>query len=176
MSLRLKSVGFYIRVWHYLLPLAAFTVATWVRLTAVDVKRFPAEYDPWFYFGVLILITVVWAVAAERQRLCDTDELFRENTGIRKSLSACLATYTVLLAVLFFYRQQNFSRIFFAASSIALLLLTVATRIVLRRLMHVSHRGRQSIPVLMVGAGHHARRIAARLASVPLVRRGDRRQ
>jgi Undecaprenyl-phosphate glucose phosphotransferase len=118
---------------------------------------------------VLIFITLVWAIVAEQQRLCDTDELFRENTGIRKSVAACGITYAVLLSVLFFYRQQNFSRIFFVVSSIVLLILTMATRIVLRRLLKVSHQTRRSIPVLIVGAGNHARRIAARLATIPLV-------
>src|SRR5450755_2288262 len=138
MSLRLKSIGFYIRIWHYLLPLAAFAIAAWVRLSAVDLKRFPADFDPWFYFGVLIFITLVWAIAVEHQHLCDTDELFRENTGIRKSIAACFATYTVLLSVLFFYREQHFSRILFVVSSVALLVLTVGTRVVLRRLLKVT--------------------------------------
>jgi exopolysaccharide biosynthesis polyprenyl glycosylphosphotransferase len=111
----------------------------------------------------------VWAIVAEWQHLCDTDELFRENTGIRKSLTGCLATYTVLLAVLFFYREQNFSRVFFVVSSIALLLLTIGTRVTLRRMLHISHNGRRSIPILMVGAGNRARRIASRLACVPMV-------
>jgi Undecaprenyl-phosphate glucose phosphotransferase len=169
MSLRLKSFGFYIRIGHYLLPLAAFTIAAWVRLVALDFKRFPAEFDPRFYFGILIFITLVWALVSEQQRLCDTDELFRENTGIRKSFAACGATYTVLLSVLFFYRQQNFSRIFFLVSSFALLFLTLGTRVVLRRLLNIDRQNRRSIPVLMIGAGNHAQRIAARLATVPLV-------
>jgi Undecaprenyl-phosphate glucose phosphotransferase len=169
MSLRLKSFGFYVRLWLYLLPTIAFLIAAEVRLKAIDLNRHPAEFDPWFYFGVLTFITLVWAIAVERQRLCDIDELFRENTGIRKSLAACFATYTVLLSVLFFYRQQNFSRVFFVVSSVALLMLTVGTRVVLRRLQKVTRHGRGSIPILMVGAGHHARRVAEGLARVPLV-------
>jgi len=169
MSLRLKSFSFYIRIWTFLLPLAAFAVAGWVRLVVLDLKNHPVEIDPHFYFGVLIFITLVWAIAAEHQRLCDTDEFFRENTGIRKSLAACGITYTVLLSVLFFYRQQNFSRIFFVVSSVVLLILTVATRIAFRRLLRVSRQTHRSIPILMVGAGNHARRITARLATIPLV-------
>jgi len=168
MSLRLKPFGFFIRLWHYLLPTAAFAIAAWVRLVALSLKH-PTTYDPWFYLRILIFITLVWAIAIERQRLCDTDELFRENTGIKKSLAACFAAYTVLLSVLFFYRGENFSRIFFVVSSIALLLLTLFTRVILRRLLTAGQRGRRSIPILMVGTGHCARRISARLAGVPLV-------
>jgi Undecaprenyl-phosphate glucose phosphotransferase len=170
MSLRLKSFGFYIRLWHYLLPLLAFAIAAWVRLTVLDRSRFPAEYDPFFYFGVLIFITLVWSIVVERLRLCDTDELFRENTGIRKSITACIATYWVLLSVLFFYRQQNFSRIFFVVSCVVLLVLTVATRIATRRIVSIVPHSRRSIRVLMVGAGNQARQISSRLAKVPWVR------
>jgi len=168
-SLRLKSFGFYSRLWHYFLPLAAFAIAAYVHLIAAGNRQHPASYDAGFYWKVLALITLVWATAVERQRLCDTDELFRENTGIRKSLTACLGTYTVLLSALFFYRQQNFSRLFFVVSSIALLILTVGTRVVLRRMLQMTRQGRGTIRILIVGADHHAHRIAARLASVPLV-------
>lgn len=170
MSLRQKSFGFYIRLWQFLLPAAAFGIAALVRLLAIRFDGHPGEIDPRFYLAVLTFITLVWAIAAEHQRLCDIDELFRENTGIRKSLTACLATYTVLLAVLFFYRQQNFSRIFFAASALALLVVTLGSRVVLRRIYKVTRRTRRSIPVIMVGAGLHARRVASRLASVTSVR------
>src|SRR3974390_1075778 len=169
MSLRLKSFGFYIRLWHYMLPLVAFAAAGFVRFVAMAPMRSAVGFDPWFYFAVLLFITLVWAIFVEQQRLCDTDELFRENTGIRKSLMACLATYTVLLAMLFFYRQQNVSRVFFVVSSLALLVLTVGTRVVLRRVLRISRRGRRSIRVLMVGTSHRAGRIASRLSRVPLI-------
>ena len=169
MSLRLKSFTFYIRIWHYMLPLAAFAIAGWVRMGLIDLEDHPLDFDPRFYFGILIFITLIWALAVERTHLCDTDELFRENTGIRKSVAACLATYTVLLSALFFYRQQNFSRIFFVVSSLALLALTVGSRIIMRRLVRRSRRDKRSIPILMVGVGHQARRIASRLATVPWV-------
>ena len=169
MSLRLKSLGFYLRLCHFLLPLAAFAVAAWVRLDVVDTRRYPADLDPWFYFEVLIFLTLVWAIEVQRQRLCDADELFRENTGIFKSLTCCLTTYTVLLVVLFFYREQNFSRIFFAVSSVALLVLTVCTRMVLRGILQVARHRSRRIPVLIVGAGQHASRVSERLARVPLV-------
>jgi len=169
MSLRLKSFAFYIRLWHYMLPLVAFAVAGWVRTVLINVEDHQLDFDPQFYFGILIFITLVWAIAVERTGLCETSELFRENTGIRKSVAACVATYVVLLLVLFFYRQQNFSRIFFVASSLVLLSVTLGTRVILRRLVRTSRHSRRSIPILMVGTGHQARWIAARLATVPLV-------
>jgi Undecaprenyl-phosphate glucose phosphotransferase len=169
MTLRLKSYDFYIRLWHYLLPLLAFGIAAYVRLFALDTERFPADYDPKFYFAVLLFTTLVWAIAVEQQRLSSIDELFREYTGMRKSISACFTTYTALLAVLFFYRQDNFSRIFFILSSIALLVLTVGTRVALRHLLHMKRHSRRSVRVLVAGSDHHACRVATSLARVPFV-------
>ncbi len=169
MTLRLKSYHFYIQLWHDLLPLWAFAIAGYVRFFWIDLEQYPVDYDPKFYFAVLLFITVVWAIVADQQRLCSVDELFREYTGIRKSVSACFATYTALLAVLFFYRQQNFSRLFFVISSGVLLLLTLGTRAMLRRLLHSTRHLRRSVRVLIVGADLHARRIASRLTEVPFV-------
>lgn len=169
MTRRLKSFDFYIRLWHYLLPLLAFAVAAYVRFFSIHFEEHPPEYDPRFYFIVLLLTTLVWAIVAEHQRLCNLDELFREYTGIRKSTAACLGTYAVLLVVLFFYRQQNFSRMFFAVSSIALFVLTVITRVALRRLLRRTGNIRRSVRVLLVGTDHHAGHIASQLARVPFM-------
>jgi Undecaprenyl-phosphate glucose phosphotransferase len=169
MNLRLKSYNFYIRLWHYLLPFMAFAIAAYVRLFALNLERHPADYEPKFYVAVLLFTTMVWAIAVEQYRLCSTEELFRENTGIRKSVSACFATYTALLAVLFFYRQDNFSRIFFIVSAIGLLVLTVGTRVALRRILHLTRHMRRTVRVLVAGTDHHARRIASRLDRVPFV-------
>jgi exopolysaccharide biosynthesis polyprenyl glycosylphosphotransferase len=169
MTLRLESYNFYIRLWNYLLPLMAFGIAAFFRFVLIDSARYPSEYDPKFYFAVLLLTTLVWAIAVEQCQLSNTDELFREYTGIRKSVSACFATYTALLSVLFFYRQQNFSRVFFIVSAIALLFLTLGTRIALRRLLRLTRNLRRSVRVLIVGTDHHARRIASRLGHVPFV-------
>ena len=169
MTLRLASYNFYIRLWHYLLPLLAFLIAAYIRLSWFDVDRYPAEYDPKLYFAVLLFTTLVWAIAVEQQRLCSIDELFREYTGLRKTVSACFATYTALLSVLFFYRQQNFSRVFFIVSSLAMFVLTLCTRVGLRRLLNGTRHMRRSVRVLIVGTDQHARSIATRLARVPIV-------
>src|SRR5690242_8290070 len=102
MTLRLKSYDFYIRLWHYLLPLIAFTIAAYVRLYVVDNARHPADYEPRFYFVVLLFTTLVWAIALEHHRMCSIDELFQEYTGLRKPIAAWLATLSALLSVLFF--------------------------------------------------------------------------
>lgn len=60
------------------------------------------------------------------------EELFQEYTGLKKSISACVTTYVVLSCILFFYRQQNFSRVFFGVSAIVLLVSTILSRSLFR--------------------------------------------
>jgi Undecaprenyl-phosphate glucose phosphotransferase len=167
-SLRFKSLRLYVRVWHYVLPLIAFTLAAWLRIGTMNLRNHPADFDPKMYLGVLTFTTIVWVIAVENQGLSDIYELFRDNTGIRKSVTACLITFIALLIMLFF-RQQSFSRVFFVASAIALLTLTLSSRALLRRLLDVSRSIRNSVPVLMIGTGDYASRVATQLASVPIV-------
>jgi Undecaprenyl-phosphate glucose phosphotransferase len=166
-SLRLNSYRFYIRVWCYLLPLMAFAIAGYARFGVFRTALSQGDYNPRFYAVILMLTTLVWVIAAENYRLCDIEELFQEYTGIHKAVSACATTYIVLLCVLFFYRQQNFSRLFFAASALALLVGTVVTRSTFRLLLRGWRRQRRPLRVVVVGADAYARRVAARLGRIP---------
>jgi Undecaprenyl-phosphate glucose phosphotransferase len=62
-----------------------------------------------------------------------------------------------------------FPRILFIVSAVALLLLTVGTRVALRRILHMTLHWRRSVRVLVAGTDSHAHRIASRLAQVPFV-------
>ena len=116
MTLRLNSFRFYVRLWICLLPLAAFLAAGSVRFVLLSKVLAPHGYNFSFYFAVLLFTTLIWAVASKHYRLYDLEELLLECTGLKKTVSACAATYTTLLCLLFFYRQENFSRVFLALS------------------------------------------------------------
>lgn len=167
MTLRLNSYRFYIRLWTYLLPLMAFVAAAYVRFGWLRRTLAQRDYDPRFYFVVLLLTTLVWIIAAEGYRLCDIEELFQEYTGLKKIISACATTYVVLLCLLFFYRQQNFSRVFFAVSALALLAFTALSRAACRLLMRGRGRQRRPLRILVVGTDAYAKRVAARLVRIP---------
>jgi Undecaprenyl-phosphate glucose phosphotransferase len=166
MTLRLNSYRFYIRLWCYILPLVAFLTAAYIRFGVLRSTLTNKDYDPHFYFAVLLLTTLVWVIAAESYRLCDIEELFQEHTGVKKAVSACATTYVVLLCVLFFYRQQNFSRVFFAVSAVILLVGTVLTRMAFRMLLRVRRR-RRPLRILVVGADDYARQLATKLGNIP---------
>ena len=167
MTLRLNSYRFWVRLWMYALPLLAFAVAAEMRFVLFRQTLAPRDYDPHFYFAVLLLTTLVWVIAAESYRLCDIEELFQEYTGLKKTASACATTYVLLLCVLFFYRQQNFSRVFFAVSALALFVFTTFSRAAFRRLMRGWMRKRRPLRILVVGADTYARKVAARLSRIP---------
>jgi len=165
MTLRLNSYRFYLRLSCYFLPLVAFTIAGYVRLVLLRHVLVPmVDYDPRFYFVVLLMATLVWAIATETYGLCDIEQLFREYTGLRKVIPACVMTYVVLSCILFFYRQQNFSRVFFAVSAVMLLSMTILTRILFRALLRSRYGARARVRVLIVGAEAYARRVAVRLS------------
>jgi Undecaprenyl-phosphate glucose phosphotransferase len=166
MTLRFKAYRFYFRLWFYLLPVVAFALAAYVRFFDLYFHAKPVGYDAQFYVIICGVTTIIWCVAAEHNRLFHIDELFQENTGIRKTLAAVSSTYLTVVCVLFFYRQENISRIFFAISAVLLSILTVSSRTWFR----VFFRGRymkKPIRVLIVGADRHAAKIAKRLTGIP---------
>ncbi|MGB9254694.1 MAG: hypothetical protein WCC25_07650, partial [Candidatus Korobacteraceae bacterium] len=164
MTLRLNSYRFYLRLSCYLLPVVAFTIAAYVRLVLLRHVLIQPDYDPRFYFVVLLVATLVWAIAAETYGLCDIEELFREYTGLKKVIPACVMTYVVLSCILFFYRQQNFSRVFFAVSAAMLLSVTILARVLFRAILRSRYGSHARVRVLIAGAEGYARKVAARLS------------
>lgn len=167
MTLRFNAYRFYFRLWFYLLPLLAFSMAAYLRFFNPEFGLHPVEYDPRFYFVVLLLTTLVWSMLAEHYRLSQIEELFLENTGIRRTSSAVVGTYLLVLCVLFFYRQLNLSRMFFLISAVVLFSATLLSRMLCRTLLRRRYGSRASVKVLIVGADEYAQTIASRLARVP---------
>jgi Undecaprenyl-phosphate glucose phosphotransferase len=167
MTLRFNSYRFYYRLWCYLLPLVSFALAGYARFYDLSFQSRNVGHDRRFYVVVCLLTTLVWSIAAEHYRLLHLDELLQENTGVKKAFFAVAATYLTILCVLFFYRQQNISRIFFAISASLLFLLTVASRLMFRARLR-GHYSRRPVRLLMIGADGFAARVARRLESIPI--------
>jgi len=167
MTLRFNAYRFYFRLWFYLLPLAAFSAAAYLRFFNLAPGLRVVDYDPRFYFVVLLLTTLVWCNLTEYYRLSHIEDLFLENSGIRNTTSAVASTYLLVTCVLFFYRQQNLSRVFFLISAVTLFLATVLSRVIFRALIRRLCRMRASVRVLVVGASEYARTVGERLANAP---------
>jgi exopolysaccharide biosynthesis polyprenyl glycosylphosphotransferase len=158
---------FYLRIACNLLPLGSFLLAAYLRF--VWFRGFATyDYDPSDYFGLLLLATVVWAIAADHYNVSSVEKLFVENTGALGALAACAVTYLVLLAAVFFYHQLTFSRVFIAISGIALLVLALLLRLLFRKVVTHGFGHTSSRRVLIVGSDSFARRAAARLSHAPV--------
>jgi Undecaprenyl-phosphate glucose phosphotransferase len=170
MNLRLSSQRFYFRFWIYLLPLIAVGVATYLRFHTRMLSGLSMDYEPRFYVVVTVLMTLVWILVAEQNRLCHVDDLFQEYTGIKKVFASCVTTYVGLLCALFFYRHETLSRLVLGGSAVLLFFLALFSRALFRNLLRGSFGIRRRVRILMVGADREAAKIASRLSSVAFVR------
>jgi Undecaprenyl-phosphate glucose phosphotransferase len=168
MILRLKYYRFCLRVVTYLLPFLAFELGfqIWTHVWG-DLER-QAQFDSYGHFRILALAAFVWAILAERYRVTNVDELFRERTGTRAALSANAATSAVLLAALFFSQDFVFPRGLFAVWALMLLFLTVLMRGCFRVYVRLKISDGRPVRLLIVGADHFAHKTALRLQEMPL--------
>jgi len=160
---RLNLYRFALRFVCFLLPLIAFSISWWIRFSSTTGFLWSAlEYDPYPYFLLLIVTTIVWAVAAESYGVSTFEDLWRENTGARAALAALTMTAVIVLTAVFFYRSVTFSRTFTLLAATVLLLITLALRAVFRTVLRRAN-GLNAVRVIIVGADKFARCMALRL-------------
>src|SRR5579864_5320548 len=163
MILRLKLYRLFLTIGVYLLPILAFRVGWWFWLMICKLLDRPVLYSPQGHLGQILFGTFVWSFVAEHYRVTSFDELFRERTGAKAAWSACIATSFILLATLFFSRNDIFPRGLLVCDLITLLALTIllhaAFRILYRSKAHLAKATR----LLIVGADQFACDAATRL-------------
>ena len=91
------------------------------------------------------------------------DELFRERTGARRAGSACIALSFVILAALYFSRDNSFPRGLLLCDVIALMALTIIVHGFFRILCRNGASMARPTRLLIVGADQFARDAALRL-------------
>lgn len=123
----------------------------------------PALYEPGGHFTQIVFGTVVWAFVAEHYHVTSFDEVFRERTGARAAWSACIATVSVLLATLYFSRNDTFPRGLLICDVVLLLVLTVLLHAVFRIVCRNRANFVKPTRLLVVGADQFAHEAAARL-------------
>jgi Undecaprenyl-phosphate glucose phosphotransferase len=168
MILRLAKYQIFLRVLTYLLPTVAFLIAAGVRIAIAG----PADgygVNLFAYLKLAGLTTALWVPFSSRYRLCRVEDLFRQRTSMLMAAGACVTTYTMVGFALFLTRETVVSRWFIVISCAVLWTMTVAMRIVFRKLIR-QHSGRRlPVRVVIVGTDHLARRAARRLRRAPLV-------
>lgn len=163
MILRLKLYQLFLKLGAYALPLLAFYLGwlTWATLTGF-ISR-PLLYYPSGHISQILFGTFVWAFLAEHYGVTNFDELFRERTGARRAWSACIATGLVLMATLFFSRNDVFPRGLLVCDIFVLLALTILLHAVFRILFRSQASLAKPVRLLVVGADQFAHDTAARL-------------
>ncbi|MGO8720636.1 MAG: exopolysaccharide biosynthesis polyprenyl glycosylphosphotransferase, partial [Acidobacteriaceae bacterium] len=170
MIMRLKLYRLFLKVGIYLLPIPAFKLGWWTWVWICQILNRQVLYSPHGHLSQVLFGTFVWALVAEHHRLTNFDEIFRERTGARASGSACVATSFVLLATLYFSRDQTFPRGLLVCDMFALLLLAIFLKAALRFLCRNRAHLAKPTRLLIVGADQFASTAAARLQRLSFAR------
>ena len=161
---RLSFVRLYLRIVTLLLPACAYFIAVKLRFGFnVLFSRTPPLGLP-SYWGILLLTTIVWAIAAEESGLWNVEQLYAPGGKSRRLLEALAFTYAVVMAAGFLYRQASYSRLVIAISAVALFVLATIARIAFRVFLELLRKGgRNEVKILMVGTDRFARRMGTSL-------------
>jgi Undecaprenyl-phosphate glucose phosphotransferase len=161
---RLSYVRFYLRILTLLLPACAYFIAVKVRFGFnFFMSRTPPAGLP-SYWGILLLTTIIWAIAAEESGLWNVEQLYAPGGKSRRLLEALAFTYAVVMAAGFLYRQASYSRVVIGISAVALFVLATIARIVFRVILEfLRENGKNEVKILVVGTDRFARRVGASL-------------
>jgi len=161
---RLSYVRFKLKILTLLLPACSYFIAVRVRFgfNLFFSRNEPAGLPS--YWGIVLLTTIVWAIAAEESGLWNVEQLYAPGGKSRRLLEALAFTYAIVMALGFLYRQASYSRLVIGLSAITLFFLATATRILTRVLLELLRKnGRNEVKILMVGTDRFARRVATSL-------------
>ena len=161
---RLSYVRFYLKILTLLLPACSYFIAVKVRFgfNLFFLGSAPAGLPS--YWGIVLLTTIVWAIAAEESELWNVEQLYAPGGKTRRLLEAFAFTYAVVMAIGFLYRQASYSRLVVGISAVALFALATAARIISRVILEFLRKsGRNEVRILMVGTDRFARRVATSL-------------
>src|SRR6202035_3782124 len=156
---RLSYVRFYLKILTLLLPACSYFIAVKVRFGCnVLISRTAAGLPS--YWGILLLTTIVWAIAAEESELWNVEQLYAPGGKSRRLLEALAFTYAVVMAVGFLYRQASYSRLVIGISAVALFFLATIARVGFRVFLEfLRENGRNEVKILIVGTDRFARRV-----------------
>ena len=161
---RLSYVRFYLRVLTLLLPACAYFIAVKLRFgyNLFLSRRAPLGLPS--YLGIMLLTTIVWAIAAEEFGLWNVENLYAPFRKSRRLLEAIAFTYGIVMALGFLYRQASYSRLVVGVSALTLFILATMARVMFRVLLESMRKsGRNEVKILMVGTDRFASRVAASL-------------
>jgi Undecaprenyl-phosphate glucose phosphotransferase len=161
---RLSYVQYYLRILTLLLPACAYWIAIKLRFgfNLFRPHTLPAGLPS--YWGIVLLTTIVWAIAAEELGLWSVEQLYAPGKKSRRLLEALAFTYAIVGALGFMYRQASYSRLVIVISAVSLFALATIARIFFRVLLEwLRKTGRSQVKILIVGTDGFARRVTTSL-------------
>jgi Undecaprenyl-phosphate glucose phosphotransferase len=161
---RLSFARLYLKIITLLLPACAYFIAVKVRFGFnLLFSRTPPTGLP-SYWSILLLTTIVWAIAAEESGLWNVKQLYAPGGKTRRLLEALAFTYAVVMAAGFLYRQASYSRLVVGISAVVLFALASLARVLFRVFLEYLRKdGRNEVKILMVGTDRFARRVSTSL-------------
>lgn len=158
----------YLSLSFFAVPIAAFEAAKYLRFATSFYSNKNA--DPNSYLLWLIVVAPIWALIVERSKLNEPDTIITFHSGIRAIGKSVLYMMTVVLALFFFYRQAELSRIFVVLGCALTFILSLFVLHIFRVILR-SKRGPFGSPVriAVLGANGCEVRLADHLENLPLV-------
>jgi Undecaprenyl-phosphate glucose phosphotransferase len=161
---RLSFARLYLRIVTLLLPACAYFIAVKIRFGFNFLVSRTAPAGLPSYWGIVLLTTIVWAIAAEESGLWNIEQLYTPGGKSRRLLEALAFTYAIVMAAGFLYRQASYSREVIGISVFALFVLATLARIAFRVFLELLRKdGRNEVKILVVGTDRFARRVGASL-------------
>src|SRR5579872_6051416 len=161
---RLSYVRFKLKILTLLLPACSYFIAAKLCFGFNPFFSHTAAASLPSYWGIMLLTTIIWAIAAEESGLWNVEQLYAPGGKSRRLLEAIGFTYAVVMAMAFLYRQASYSRMVVGISALALFVLATVARVLSRVIMEFLRKGgRNEVKILMVGTDRFARRVATSL-------------
>jgi Undecaprenyl-phosphate glucose phosphotransferase len=146
-----------------LLPAGAYFIAAELRqgfgfLTGTLYAQLPS------YWSILLLTTIVWAIAAEESGLWNVEEIYTPAGKSRRLLEALAFTYALVMVAGLLYPPASYSPFVVGLSAGVLFALATTVRIIFRVALELlRRRGRNEVKILIVGADRFAQRVQSSL-------------
>jgi Undecaprenyl-phosphate glucose phosphotransferase len=161
---RLSFARLYLKIVTLLLPACAYFIAVKVRFGFNFLFSRTSPTGLPSYWSIVLLTTIVWAIAAEESGLWNVKQLYAPGGKSRRLLEALAFTYALVMAAGFLYRQASYSRLVVGISAAALFALASLTRVLFRVFLEFLRKdGRNEVKILMVGTDRFARRVSTSL-------------
>ena len=104
---RLSYVRLHLRLLTLLLPVCSYFIAVKIRF-GYNLLTYHATIPGLpSYWSIVLLTTIVWAIAAEESGMWSVEQLYAPFGKSRKLLESIIFTYGVVMAAGFLYRQAR---------------------------------------------------------------------